>query len=226
MYSRRQRPAAATPVLAAVGLVAAFTATLPAQPVQPAPTVPVRSPGTRADDAIHRPREFRADLIGWMALGRVVWSSGYDQVVGSPGTWPRDAESYGRRFATRTGQLVAIEATRHGLAAALGRDPQYVRCACDGAWPRLGHVTLGALTDFDRDGVRRVGWPRLAGALAGAFALGRLQPGQGAGETVAWRTLTSLGGTWLGNFTKEFGLLPGQKPVGSQPTAPTAPARD
>lgn len=110
---------------------------------------------------------------------------------------------------TRSGQLAAIELTRHGLAAALGRDPAYVRCGCDGFWPRVGHATLGVLTDLDREGRRHPAWPRFAGATAGAVALGRLQPGQGAVGTVSFRALTTVGASWLGNVTKEFGLYPG-----------------
>lgn len=198
-----------------VGLVLGATGRpIAAQPPQPAHG-PVASgpaaerPLPRPDSAIHRPRELTRDLVGWTALGRVLWSSGYDQVVGSPKTWPRDAESYGRRFATRSGQLAAMELARHGLAAALGRDPAYVRCGCDGFWPRVSHATLGVLTDLDREGRRHPAWPRFVGAAAGAITLGRLQPGQSDARTVSFRAITSVGSSWLGNVTKEFGLYPG-----------------
>jgi hypothetical protein len=162
-------------------------------------------PGTRRAGEIDRLPEFTTDVLGWVALGRVVWSSGYDQVAKSPKTWPRTGESYGRRFATRSAQLVTIEAVRHGLAAALDRDPAYVRCACTGFGARLGHVTKGVVTDFDTDGMRRVGWPRFAGALAGAAMLGQLQPGQGRAGTVAYRAVTTVAGSFLGNAVKELG---------------------
>lgn len=170
-----------------------------------------RYPGSRTAAEIARTREFAADVVGWVALGRVLWSSGYDQVVGSPTVWERSGEGYGRRFVTRSAQLVAIEGTRHGLAAALGRDPAYVPCACEAFWSRVGHVTLGTLTDFDVDGQRRAGWPRFAGALAGALVLGQLQPGQGKASTVALRAVTTVGASWLGNAAKEFGVMPGAK---------------
>jgi len=162
-------------------------------------------PGTRRAAEIDRLPEFTADIIGWVALGRVVWSSGYDQVVKSPKTWPRTSESYGRRFATRSAQLVTIEVVRHGLAATLDRDPAYVRCACTGFGARLGHVTKAVVTDFDTDGTRRIGWPRFGGALAGAAMLGQLQPGQGGAGTVAFRAVTTVAGSFLGNAVKEIG---------------------
>ncbi len=164
-------------------------------------------PRTRRADDIHRGPELSADIIGWVALGRVLWSSGYDQVAASPKPWPRTTESYGRRFATRSAQLVTIEVVRHGFAEVLNRDPAYVRCACTGFGARLGHVAHGVVTDFDEDGTRRVGWPRFAGALAGSVMLGQLQPGQGAAGTVAFRALTTVAGSFLGNAVKEIGLF-------------------
>jgi len=161
-------------------------------------------PGTRRVGDIDRVPEFTADVIGWVALGRVLWSSGYDQFAESPTTWPRDTESYGRRFVTRSAQLVSIEVVRHGIAAALNRDPAYVPCACTGFGARLGHVTKGVVTDFDEDGTRRIGWPRFAGALAGAVVLGQLQPGQGGAGTVAFRTVGTVAGSFLGNAAKEI----------------------
>lgn len=162
-------------------------------------------PGTRGAEDIERVPEFTADVFGWVALGRVLWSSGYDQIAESPETWPRDTESYGRRFTTRSAQLVSIEVVRHGVAAALDRDPAYVPCGCTGFGARLGHVTMGVVTDFDEDGTRRLGWPRFAGALAGAVVLGQLQPGQGGAGTVAFRAVATVAGSFLGNAAKEIG---------------------
>jgi hypothetical protein len=110
---------------------------------------------------------------------------------------------------TRSAQLVSIELSRHAMAAALGRDPMYVTCACEGRWGRLGHATLGVFTDFDGQGQRRIAWPRFTGAVVGAVVLGQLQPGQGKAGTVAWRAVTTVGGGWFGNVAKEFDLMPG-----------------
>jgi len=162
-------------------------------------------PGTRRANGIHRGSEFRHDIFGWVALGRVLWSSGYDQIAQSPKTWPRTPESYGRRFSTRSAQLVTIEVVRHGFAAALARDPAYVKCACTGFGARLGHVAKGVVTDFDENGTRRIGWPRFAGALAGSAVLGQLQPGQGSAGKVAYRAVTSVAGSFIGNAVKEIG---------------------
>ncbi len=178
---------------------------LGAQPLDPPPRL-IPYPGVRSSDQISRPSELGADLIGVVALGRVIWSSGYDQVAQSPKVWPRDAESYGRRFVTRSAQLVAIETVRHGLAAALDRDPAYVPCRCTAFGPRLGHVAKAVVTDFDTSGRRRIGWPRFAGAVAGAAVLGQLQPGQGSAGTVAFRAVTTVGSSVLGNAVKEFAL--------------------
>jgi hypothetical protein len=161
---------------------------------------------------------FRHDVVGWSALGRVIASSGTDQVAPSPKTWPRTAESYGRRFATRSAQLVAFESARHGLAAALDRQTEYVRCGCESPARRVGQVLLGTVTDHDLEGRRRVGWPRLAGALAGAYVLGRLQPTQGSLSTVTVRALSTVGLSVLGHAAREFGLLPAAAP----PPAPSA----
>lgn len=195
-------------------------AALAAQPAhRPSALEGARYPGTRQPDQIARGRELGADLLGWVALGRVTWAAGYDQVVQSPDVWERTGEAFGRRFVSRSAQLVAIEGTRHGLAALLARDPGYVACACDAFWRRVGHVTLGSLTDFDADGVRRIGWPRFAGAVPGAVVLGQLQPGQGTASIVALRAVTTVGASWLGHAAKEFGVMPGAKraPVDAPP---------
>ncbi len=176
-----------------------------AQPTQPPPSLVAYRQARRAED-IDRQREYVADVIGVVALGRVLWSSGLDQVVQSPKLWPRDGESYGRRVLTRSAQLVVIESVRHGVAAALERDPAYVRCSCTAFGPRLGHVLKATVTDFDVRGQRRVGWPRVAGALAGSLALAQLQPGQRDADTVALRAVTTVAGSTFGNAAKEFRL--------------------
>lgn len=190
-------------------LVLAMSTAVPglvsAQPTQPPPSLVAYPEARRAED-IDRPREYVADMFGVVAAGRVLWSSGYDQVAQSPKVWPRDGESYGRRVVTRSVQLVVIESVRHGVAAALERDPAYVRCSCAAFGPRLGHVLRGTVTDFDVRGQRRVGWPRFAGALAGSLALAQLQPGQRAAETVALRAVTTVTGSAFGNAAKEFRL--------------------
>jgi len=216
---RRRWRLVAAPRPVALALLAVMcvspSAMLHGQPVASAPAL-TPYPGSRRAPEIARPREFGADVVGWLALGRVLWSSGYDQVAGSPNVWPQDVESYGRRFLTRSAQLLTIEATRHGAAALLGRDPAYVPCACDGARRRLGHATAGVVTDFDVAGQRRVAWPRYLGATAGALVLGQLQPGQGKPRTVALRAITTVGASWLGNLAKEFHLMPGsQRPPNS-----------
>lgn len=218
-------------VLVGLAVVSPASSSLSAQPLEP-PSVLARAvpyPGSRRAEEIKRGPEFGTDVFGWLALGRVLWSSGYDQVVGSPKVWPQDAESYGRRFLTRSAQLVAIEATRHGAAALLGRDPAYVSCACEGRWPRLGHATAAVLTDFDMDGRRRIAWPRFLGATAGAIVLGQLQPGQGAPQTMAIRAVTTIGAGLLGNVAKEFKFMPGSaRDVAARSvlTSPRAPLRD
>jgi hypothetical protein len=170
-----------------------------------------RYAGARASEDIDRPHEFVVSTVGWIPLGRVLWSSGSDQVTPSPKIWPKDIESYGRRFITRSAQLVIIEAVRHSASAALDRDPVYVRCACEGVASRLRHATLGVVTDFDTKGQRRFGWPRFAGALAGALALGQLQPEQNKASTVAVRTGLTVAGALIGNTVLEFDMLPGGK---------------
>lgn len=196
--------------VAIVALTAGAALLAPATAVQGQPTLPTGSiapyPGSRSDADIPRTREYRADLLGFVALGRVLWSSGYDQTVQSPKVWPRTTESYGRRLLTRSVQLVAIETARHGVAAVMHRDPAYVKCGCDGFGPRMGQIMKAAVTDFDMSGERRIGWPRFAGALAGSLALGQLQPDQGSAETVAIRALTTIGGSVIGNTVKEFAL--------------------
>jgi hypothetical protein len=184
---------------------------LRAQPVQPTGTVVPRFAGSRLAEDIDRPHEFYVSTVGWIPLGRVLWSSGSDQVTPSPKVWPKDIESYGRRFITRSAQLVVIEAVRHGASAALDRDPVYVRCSCEGVGARLRHATLGVVTDFDTKGRRRIGWPRFAGALAGALALGQLQPEQNKAGTVVLRTGLTVAGALIGNTALEFSMLPGDK---------------
>ncbi len=195
---------------ATLSLVACTVVLVAAVPAWAQPTLPVGSiapyPGSRSEAELVRPVEYRSDVLGWVALGRVLWSSGYDQTVQSPKVWPRTPESYGRRLLTRSAQLVVIESVRHGVAAALQRDPAYVKCSCQGFGPRMGQVFKAVVTDFDMAGTRRIGWPRFAGALAGSMVLGQLQPDQGSAETVAFRAFTTVGGSVIGNTMKEFAV--------------------
>ncbi len=110
------------------------------------------------------------DLIGPGALIGVAASAGIDQWQKSPPQWGNGASGFGKRVASRYGELFAQETVRDGLSAALGRDPEYHRCACTDFGGRLNHALVESITDINQSGHRVFSIPRVAGYFAGGYA--------------------------------------------------------
>jgi hypothetical protein len=98
-------------------------------------------------------------------------SAGFDQARGAPYQWGGGMEGYGRRFASRYGQFI-IANTFHSVGnAALGYEPRYDFCRCEGFWPRTHHAIVRNFVTYDRTETRR----HLAIPLyAGSFAAGMI----------------------------------------------------
>lgn len=82
-------------------------------------------------------------------------SAGFDQARGAPYQWGGGLDGYGKRFASRYGQFI-IANTFHSVGnAALGYEPRYDFCRCEGFWPRTRHAIVRNFVTYDRTESRR-----------------------------------------------------------------------
>lgn len=112
------------------------------------------------------------------AYFRSVGTAFIDQRRDSPSSWGDGASGYSRRVASRFGKFAAASGIEHASAAALGHDPRYIRCKCDGFWPRFGHALAYQVISYDRNGNRVFYVPRIAGAFGGEALSTAWVPGQ------------------------------------------------
>src|ERR1700758_4772348 len=68
--------------------------------------------------------------------------AGYDQARGAPSTWGGGMEGLSKRFASRYGQFVIRNTLKSAGDAALGYEPRYDLCRCDGFWNRTKHAII------------------------------------------------------------------------------------
>jgi len=110
------------------------------------------------------------DAFGPYPAAGAAIAAGINQYQASPPEWGQSAESYGERF----GSNFAIEAvsttTRYALAKVFHEDTLYYRCACRGAFPRLGHAVFSSLVSRrGEDGHRVFSVPALVAPYAGTM---------------------------------------------------------
>ena len=134
-----------------------------------------------------------------------------DQIRNVPPEWGQTAEGFGKRLGTREAQFVIQNSLTALGDAALGWEPRYDRCRCNGFWPRTRHaiarnfVTYGGKTN---QGLRPQIMP-YAAAFGAAVTSASWQPGnpnllvkgyQGAITQVG----VGIGVYWLAEFAPEI----------------------
>lgn len=95
--------------------------------------------------------------------------AGIDQARDYPHDWGGGMPGYGRRFASRYGQFVIANTVLSAGNAALGYEPRYDLCRCQGFWPRSKHAIARNFYTYNRSEVERR--PQIP-LYAGAFAAG------------------------------------------------------
>lgn len=118
--------------------------------------------------------EFK-NLGGYM---RAFGTSLIDQRQDRPAEWDQNASGYAKRFGSRFGKFAISSGIEHSTAYALGHDPRYIRCRCEGFFPRFGHALAYQVISYNREGKRVFYVSRLAGAFAGEAVSTAWLPGQ------------------------------------------------
>lgn len=133
-----------------------------------------------------------------------------DQIQDSPEEWGSGAGAYVKRFGSRQAQFVIQNSLSAAGNAALGWEPRYDRCKCDGLWPRTRHAILRNFVTYDR--TEKSLRPQLmpyAAAFGGGVIAGSWSPGnpnllvkgyQGAITQAG----VGIGVNWLSEFAPEI----------------------
>jgi hypothetical protein len=148
-----------------------------------------------------------------------------DQIKNVPPGWGKTADGFGKRLGTREAQFVVQNSLTAFGNAAVGWEPRYDRCRCDGLWPRTWHaiarnfVTYGGANQSLRPQIMPY-----AGAFGAAVMSASWQPNnpnllvkgyQGAITQVA----VGIGVNWLAEFAPEIRRI---LHLGKQDTANSA----
>jgi len=198
--------------VAALAALASLAGRASAQQTAPPDSAAAASAGMSAHADSKPPRQARAqfgwdgythDILGPGAWVGMVLGSGVQQARNTPSAWGGGAGGFGKRMASNFGSLVAQETVRHGLAAAMGRSTDYVRCNCRSFGGRIRNGFVETFTDRDREGRRAFSVPRVAGAVAGAVAPLLWWPG-GSARGAATGAVASLGVALGGDVLDEF----------------------
>jgi hypothetical protein len=134
-----------------------------------------------------------------MRYGRaMVWTL-RDQAAERPEGW-----DFGRRLGSRLARSGINTSLEHSLSALAGYETRYVRCACKGAWKRVGHALAYEFVTLDRGGKRVFNWPHFAGVYASEFAAASWTPGVKWSAGGVQSAHEQIVGSALFNLVREF----------------------
>ena len=111
--------------------------------------------------------------------------AGVAQWENQPPEWGNGWPGYGKRLASNLGEFYIQEGVTEGLAAAMNRPLDYVRCTCSDFGGQLAWALRGAVTDPMPNGTHPLAIPRIVGAYAGSFAQAVWMPASGNRARVA-----------------------------------------
>ncbi len=136
------------------------------------------------------------------------FSAGIDQTRGDPSKWGWGISGYGKRYATRYGQFVVQNSLVATGNAALGYEPRYDFCRCDGFWPRTRHAISRNFVAYDRSETElRPQIPTYAGAFAAGVLRASWLPGHPSlvkGGVYSVLSQAAIGSGY--DFVSEFSL--------------------
>lgn len=131
-------------------------------------------------DSATRLTRFGRDAAYGVAEGLAF--AGIDQVSKSPAQWGKGWPGYEKRAASNVGEFLIQESVTEGLAAAMKRPLDYMKCKCHGTTDRVAWAIKGAFTDLMPDGTHPVAIPRIIGAYAGSLAQASWRPDASPGR--------------------------------------------
>lgn len=128
-----------------------------------------------------------------------------DHSDNDPPEWGQGMKGYSRRALNRFGRFTLRDSIEHTGAAALGHEVRYVRCKCEGFFPRVGHaLAMNALT-YNREGRWRPHVSRLGGMFAAEYIGNAWMPAGSRTSAEALRGVAlQVGMGSLFNIVKEF----------------------
>jgi hypothetical protein len=74
----------------------------------------------------------------------------HDEITNSPPQWGNGIEGFGKRVGTRQTEFLLQNSFTSLGDAALGWEPRYDRCRCNGFWPRARHAVVRNFVTYDR----------------------------------------------------------------------------
>ena len=136
------------------------------------------------------------------------FSAGIDQARSEPYQWGGGMPGYGKRYVARYGAFVIQNSLASVGDAAVGLEPRYDFCRCQGFWPRTRHAISRNFVAYNRSETKlRPQVPLYAGAFTAGILYGSWLPG----KHNMWRSgaisAASQAGIGSGyNFVSEFAL--------------------
>jgi hypothetical protein len=133
----------------------------------------------------------------------------HDQVADSPVEWG-GADGYAKRFLSRHGQFLVQNSISSAGNAAVGWEPRYDRCRCDGLWPRTRHAVVRNFVTYDK--TEKNLRPQLM-QYAAAFGAGAIattwQPGNPVwtvrgSQSAITQIGVGMGVNWVSEFAPEI----------------------
>jgi len=139
-------------------------------------------------------------------LGRA-FVAGIDQARGYPSLWGDGMSGYGMRYAARYGQFVIRNTLTAAGDAALGYEPRYDLCRCQGFWPRTRHAISRNFVVYNRERELRPQLPFYASAFAAGVLYGSWLPGKhNMWAKGGISVLGQAGGGSASNIVREFAV--------------------
>lgn len=145
---------------------------------------------------------------------KTVFFAVHDQIHDVNPDWGGGWDGFAKRLGTRQAEFIVQNSVIAAGDAALGWEPRYDRCRCDGVWPRTRHAIARNFVTYARD--ERSRRPQLmpyVGAFAGAALATTWEPGQPKWWRLGYQaaisqTFIGIAINWIGEFAPEiFGAL-------------------
>ena len=176
-------------------------AILPATPTRPLPDLTYFKPTQKT-----KLRNYFFDAFGPYPIVGAALVAGVNQAYNTPPEWGQGAQAYGERFGSDFGIAVVTTTTRYAMAEAFREDTLYYRCACKGAFRRLGHAVISTVTARrGEDGHRVFSFPALVAPYAGTMtAVYGWYPGRYRAADALELGSYSLAGFAAENVAREF----------------------
>jgi hypothetical protein len=113
-------------------------------------------------------------------------------------------EAFGRHLGYRVVQQTVARSADYGLSRAMGYEPRYIPCNCQGTGKRVWHAILYSVVTYDTNGKPVANIPRVLSGYAGHYTAMATYPGP---YDVWWATRRGTAAVYSGagtNLLREF----------------------